>query len=128
MSPLLLLAWGSSVDFATLLQVGQAITTADRNLQAKGWRPAPERQPDQLDRERAGNPLASLSACSGSGLGYCRYDYRRGQHTLTVITAAFLPGAGPGASVVRWSDGPAGRLWGLCQQEASARLLPCGGQ
>jgi hypothetical protein len=107
------------------LKVGLAIATADRTLKAAGWRPDPQRPPDELDWERAGNRLASLSACSGSGLGYCRYDYRRGQHTISVITAAFLPGAGPGARVVRWSDGPAGRIWGLCPREGTGQLLPC---
>ena len=126
MSPLFLQAGANPVQFATLLRVGEVITTADRTLQARGWRPDPQRRPDDLDRQRAGNRLTSLSACSGSGLGYCRYDYRLGQHPLTVITAAFLPGAKPGARVVRWSDGATGGIWGLCQREATAPLLPCG--
>jgi len=63
-------------DLGSLLRVGQPIVEADRHLRAKGWRPAPQRRPDALDRERAGNTLASLSACSGGAPVYCRYDYR----------------------------------------------------
>ncbi|NQV10439.1 MAG: hypothetical protein HQ527_04630 [Cyanobacteria bacterium] len=144
-------------DLGSLLRVGQPIVEADRDLRAKGWSPAPERRPDALDRERAGNDLASLSACSGGAWGYCRYDYRRYGHEdsrdghgpdghrrqsqLVVITST----AGPEldtrpkqttppllpegtAMVVRWSDeGPQGGRWGLCQQAVDQQLLPCEG-
>jgi hypothetical protein len=28
--------------------------------------------------------------------------------------------------VLRWSDGATGEIWGRCQREAMAPLLPCG--
>ena len=127
LSTLLPLAAGGSVGFANLLRVGEPISVADQRLQANGWRPAPQRQPDQLDQQRAGNRLVSLSGCSGAGLGYCRYDYRREPHSLSVITASNLAGLGLGARVVRWSEDPGGRQWGLCQPERSAELVPCQG-
>jgi hypothetical protein len=116
-----------SEPWSTLLRVGQPIEAADRTLRGSGWRPAPDRQPDELDRARAGNRLESLSACSGSGLGYCRYDYRRGRDGLTVITVP-TPSAGGGGSVLRWSEPGSGRSWGLCLVEGGARLRPCAGR
>lgn len=115
-----------SEPWSTLLQVGQPIDAADRTLRSRGWRPAPDLQPDELDRARAGNRLESLSACSGSGLGYCRYDYRRSRDGLTVITVP-APAAG-GGRVLRWSENGSGRSWGLCQGEGGAGLRPCGGR
>ncbi|MCT0203594.1 hypothetical protein KQ302_00455 [Synechococcus sp. CS-602] len=132
-------------DLGSLLRVGQPIVEADRHLRAKGWRPAPQRRPDALDRERAGNTLASLSACSGGAPVYCRYDYRgpndrrdgtgsdgtARQSQLVVITsdtATEVQGMAK-AKVVRWSnEGPQGGRWGLCQQEADQPLLPCEGR
>jgi hypothetical protein len=71
---------------ASLLQVGWPVLVADSHLRRLGWSPAPVRQPDALDRQLAGNSLASLSDCSGTGLGFCRYDYRRAAVNLSVIT------------------------------------------
>lgn len=71
---------------AGLLQVGWPVLVADSHLRRLGWSPAPVRQPDALDRQLAGNSLASLSDCSGTGLGFCRYDYRRAAVNLSVIT------------------------------------------
>lgn len=134
-------------DFASLLRVGQPILEADRLLQERGWRPAPERPAGALDRERAGNGLASLSACSGVAAGLCRYDYRRDtkgrRNRLAVITwraGAETPAASDPdpttmglttedpttATVLRWSDeGPGGGRWGLCQAEDRGALVPC---
>lgn len=109
-----------------LLRVGQSILEADRQLQRQGWRASPDGRPDGLDRERAGNGLASLSACSGSGFGFCRYDYRRGASTLSVITVPGAPGETPVGKVLRWSDGSGGRSWGLCSGEGPGSLVPCG--
>ena len=67
------------------------MTQADARLIAAGWAPDPDREPLPLDRKLAGNSLASLSACSGTGLRFCRYDYKRGSQTIAVIT---IPGAG----------------------------------
>lgn len=71
---------------ADLLQVGWPVLVADSHLRRLGWSPAPVRQPEALDRQLAGNSLASLSDCSGTGLGFCRYDYRRAAVNLSVIT------------------------------------------
>ncbi len=71
---------------AGLLQVGWPVLAADSHLRRLGWSPAPLRQSDALDRQLAGNSLASLSDCSGTGLGFCRYDYRRAAVNLSVIT------------------------------------------
>lgn len=71
---------------AGLLQVGWPVLVADSHLRRLGWSPAPVRQPEALDRQLAGNSLASLSDCSGTGLGFCRYDYRRAAVNLSVIT------------------------------------------
>ncbi len=125
LSPLVLLAGAGRLEFSSLLRVGEPIGTADQRLQASGWRPSPQRQPDDLDRQRAGNRLASLSACSGAGLGYCRYDYSQAPYSLSVITTNDWPGYDPGARVVRWSDETDGRLWGLCQPDGAGQLVPC---
>lgn len=76
----------SPPELAGLLQVGWPVLAADSHLRRLGWSPAPVRQPDALDRQLAGNSLASLSDCSGTGLGFCRYDYRRAAVNLSVIT------------------------------------------
>jgi hypothetical protein len=59
-----------------------------------------------MDQQRAGVPLTSLSACSGTGEGFCRFDYRRNGRQLSVVT---IPtGLGPdhasqlGGVVKRW--------------------------
>ena len=69
----------------------EPMTQADARLIAAGWAPDPDREPLPFERKLAGNSLASLSACSGTGLGFCRYDYKRGSQTIAVIT---IPGAG----------------------------------
>jgi len=56
-----------------------------------------------FERELAGNRLTSLSGCSGTGAGFCRYDYRRGGQRLEVITVAGPDGNG---LVLRWSEAP----------------------
>jgi hypothetical protein len=114
-------------DLGSLLRVGQPILESDRRLQQAGWRPSPAAQAGDLDRERAGNRLSSLSACAGSGLGLCRYDYRRGPATLGVITVPAGPDTPGGAQVLRWVDGASGRSWGLCQGVEAGTLVPCNG-
>ncbi|MCP9884555.1 hypothetical protein KBY97_05375 [Synechococcus sp. ATX 2A4] len=119
-----------------LLEVGWSIEAADSHLRRTGWSPAPVRQPDALDRLRAGTRLSSLSDCSGTGLGFCRYDYRRGAVNLSVITLpeqAMLeliepqqPATTNGARVVRWLQADSERSWGLCaSSSAPNRLVPC---
>ena len=75
------------------------IPRADAFLRAEGWTPRPIRQPLPFERQWSGNSLASLSACSGSGMGFCRYDYQRGHRMLAVVTT---PGPKHGGLVHSW--------------------------
>ncbi len=86
------------------LQANQPILAADVRLRQQGWRPGSEQTPSAFERELAGNALASLAACSGTGAGFCRYDYRRGPQRLVLITvpgAQARAGVGDGR-VLRW--------------------------
>ena len=76
------------------LVLQEPITQADARLLAEGWMPKPDRQALPFERKLAGNHLASLSACSGTGMGFCRYDYQRGKQTLAVVTVPDASGAG----------------------------------
>ncbi len=84
---------------APALAVNEPIAVVDARLLAAGWSPQPEQEPLPIERERAGNNLASLSACSGTGQGFCRYDYRRGHQQLAVVTT---PGATGDGVVHSW--------------------------
>jgi len=110
---------------ASLLRVGEAMLAGDQRLRKLGWSPAGVASADGLDRELSGSPLDSLSGCSGTGLGYCRFDYRRGQARLAVITVPAATGRGGGPLVLRWVEEASGQRWGLCQSESSGELLPC---
>ena len=86
------------------LQAQQPIQAADARLREQGWRPDPAQRLSAFERELAGNALPSLAACSGTGPGFCRYDYRRGPQRLLVITVPgpqARGGAGDGR-VLRW--------------------------
>lgn len=86
------------------LQVQQPIQAADALLRQQGWRPDAPQIPSAFERELAGHDLASLAACSGTGQGFCRYDYRRGPQRLLLITVPgpqARGGAGDGR-VLRW--------------------------
>ena len=76
------------------LKPNQPILSADAQLKAQGWRPAGEPGLQPFERELAGNQLPSLSGCSGTGAGFCRYDYRRGPQQLSVITIPNTNGDG----------------------------------
>ncbi|WP_413440686.1 hypothetical protein [Synechococcus sp. MIT S1220] len=80
----------------------QTILEANRYLIADGWRPAPQQTPSPQERAIASVSLASLSACSGSGVGFCRYDYVREQQTLSVVTVPSDPGKPSVGRVERW--------------------------
>ncbi len=80
----------------------QTILEANRHLIADGWRPAPQQTPSAQERAISSVSLASLSACSGTGLGFCRYDYVRDQQTLSVVTVPSDPGKPSVGRVERW--------------------------
>ncbi len=88
------------------LSAGQSILEADAVLLSSGWRPHPLGPAQPMDQERAGVPLTSLSACSGTGAGFCRFDYRRNGRQLSVVTipAPATPSSGEriGGVVERW--------------------------
>jgi len=86
----------------------QSIEQADGQLQQQGWRADGEAHLDSFDRELSGNELSSLRSCSGTGAGFCRYDYRRGRQHLEVIT---VPGHDGDGLVHHWrlGDEPAGK-------------------
>lgn len=76
------------------LQAHQAIETADSLLRSQGWMPDGDPAVDSFDRELSGNSLSSLRSCSGTGAGFCRYDYQRGRNHLEVITVPNRDGDG----------------------------------
>lgn len=81
------------------LAVNEPIAVVNARLLAAGWSPQPEQEPLPFERTLSKNNLASLSACSVTGMGFCRYDYRRGHEQLAVVTA---PGAGGDGVVHSW--------------------------
>ena len=84
------------------LSARQTILEANRHLVANGWRPAPEKTPTPEERRLASVELESLSACSGTGVGFCRFDYRRDQQRLSVVTVPSEPGRPSVGLVDRW--------------------------
>ena len=83
------------------LQVGQSIRAADASLLASGWLPQPDRAMKVFLKDSLGTNLPALSSCSGTGVGFCRYDYARDRQRLSVVT---IPSPSPDASelVQRW--------------------------
>ena len=55
-----------------------------------------------METELSGLKLISLSSCSGTGVGFCRYDYRRGQQHLSIVTIPSDPGSTSVGLVERW--------------------------
>lgn len=72
--------------FSLPLAVGQTIEKADSELIGLGWKPNPEATPMIEERQRSGVNLKSLSSCSGTGIGFCRFDYRKGEENLSIVT------------------------------------------
>jgi len=72
----------------------QPIEQVDQVLRAQGWRPDGDPALETYDRELSGNSLTALRSCSGTGAGFCRYDYRRGSQQLEVITVPSADGDG----------------------------------
>ena len=85
-----------------MLSAGQTILEANRHLIANGWRPAPEKTPTLEERRLASVALESLSACSSTGVGFCRFDYRRDLQRLSVVTVPSEPGRPSVGRVERW--------------------------
>ena len=93
--PLLaLLLAAQTANTAPGLQKQESIERVDATLQRSGWSADGETAIDSLDRELSGNTLASLRSCSGTGVGFCRYQYRRGNQQLNVITVPNSDGDG----------------------------------
>jgi hypothetical protein len=104
---LLVVAAGAMVALAQVVRSGgdaqtalpviapqEPINQVDARLLADGWVAKPDRDPLPFERERAHNNLASLSACSGTGMGFCRYDYQRGSQRFAVVTVPGPDGNG----------------------------------
>ena len=84
------------------LSARQTILEANRYLIANGWRPAPEKTPTPEERRLSSVALESLSSCSGTGVGFCRFDYRRDLQRLSVVTVPSEPGRPSVGRVDRW--------------------------
>ena len=84
------------------LSARQTILEANRHLITNGWRPAPEKTPTPEERRFAFVALESLSACSATGVGFCRFDYRRNLQRLSVVTVPSEPGRPSVGLVDRW--------------------------
>lgn len=82
-----------------VLTAHEPIAQVNARLLAAGWTARPEQDPLPLERQLAGNNLASLSACSGTGMGFCRYDYQQGHQRFSVVT---VPGVGGDGLVHSW--------------------------
>jgi len=95
----------ADTSFVTL-QSGQSIVQANAALTASGWKPAPEREVLDFEKILSRADLKALASCSGTGLGFCRYDYARNGQRLFVVTVA--DGAKPeqGGIVMRWWTEP----------------------
>jgi len=89
----------SHVEPALALQ--EPIQRVDARLKADGWMVRPERQPLATEHALSGNRLDSLSSCSGTGLGFCRYDYQRRGRRFAVVT---VPGPQGTGVVAHWFD------------------------
>lgn len=101
-APLVLGARVCRAEPGLLLHQRQTILEAHRTLLAAGWAPAPAQAPSLHERQWSAVELTSLSTCSGTGVGYCRFDYRRdGQH-LSVVTVPSKPGHPSVGRVQRW--------------------------
>jgi len=85
-----------------VLQADQTILEAHQHLVAAGWQPAPTQTPSERERAWAAVTLRSLSSCSGSGAGFCRFDYQRQHQRLSVVTVPSKPGQASIGRVNRW--------------------------
>ena len=94
--------FADSISSSTVqLQVGQSIRAADASLLASGWLPQPDPSIQALAQDPSGSALPSLSSCSGTGVGFCRYDYARDRQRLSVVTVP-SPSSDVSELVERW--------------------------
>ena len=84
------------------LKLRQTILEANRYLIDEGWQPSPKAFPSPEERRWSAVPLSSLSTCSGTGVGFCRFDYQKDQQQLLVITLPSNPGQPSVGKVSRW--------------------------
>ena len=84
------------------LKLRQTILEANRYLIDEGWQPSPKAFPSPEERRWSAVPLSSLSTCSGTGVGFCRFDYQKDQQQLSVITVPSNPGQPSVGKVSRW--------------------------
>ena len=89
-------------ELAPALDPRQTILEANRHLVEDGWQPAPNQSPSPEERRWSAVPLSSLSACSGTGVGFCRFDYQKNQQRLSVVTVPSEPGQPSVGLVSRW--------------------------
>ena len=87
---------------ASQLNQRQTIFEAHRTLVAAGWQHAPETNPSPGERHWSGVSLHSLSTCSGTGAGLCRFDYKRNNERLSGVTVPSRPGEASVGRVARW--------------------------
>ncbi|MBL6801702.1 MAG: hypothetical protein O2972_08845 [Cyanobacteria bacterium] len=99
---LLFVPMAASAVPAPQLNQHQTILDAHRVLLSAGWQPAPEALPSPGERHWSGVSLNSLSTCSGTGAGFCRFDYKRNRERLSVVTVPSKPGKASVGRVARW--------------------------
>ena len=75
------------------LETRQTIVKVNRYLENKGW---------QEERRCSEVPLSSLSTCSGTGIGFCWFDYQKNHQRLSVVTVPSQPGQPSVGRVTRW--------------------------
>ncbi len=88
------------------LKSGQSIVQANASLTASGWQPAPERPVLSFEKTLSGTDLRALASCSGTGPGFCRYDYQRDGQRLFVVTVADGAQSEQGGIVTQWWTEP----------------------
>lgn len=85
------------------LEKGMSYDEARQLIIATGWQPIPTTTDNPLDgtanwRRRGFN---EVTACSGTGMGFCRFEFSAGDRKLVVVTA------GRDSTLHHWSEEPA---------------------
>ena len=102
MSPLFAGVAAAASEPTAALKLRQTILEAHRYLIDEGWQPSPKALPTPEERRWSAVPLSSLPTCSGTGIGFCRFDYQKDQQQLSVITVPSHPGEPSVGHVSRW--------------------------